>query len=57
MRHLTKAQGVILVVIAGSKGEGFEVQLTKELIDSGLVANVVRAIRAVADEIEKHGLR
>lgn len=52
----TRAKGIILVVIGGHSGQGFEVQLTQELMDSKTVSRVVEAIRSVADEIEKHGL-
>jgi hypothetical protein len=49
-RELANAEGVVLVVINGIRGEGFEVQGTAPLI-----AAMPRLLRMLADDIERGG--
>ncbi len=50
IRQRTKAAGVILIVIAGEKGEGFECQLP-----AGIAPQMPRILREMADKIEAAG--
>ncbi len=49
--QLTQARGVVLIVIDGSRGEGFEVQTH----DAKLLAAMPAILRHMADVIEKGG--
>lgn len=47
VRELTRARGVVLMVIDGHRGSGFSAQLPPELL-----ASLPAALREVADQIE-----
>jgi len=49
-RTATAAEGVLLIVVNGSKGSGFSAQLSAEL-----TLRLPAILREVADEIERSG--
>jgi hypothetical protein len=48
-RESTQAQGVLLVVLGGNKGNGFSAQF----VGADMVGRVPELLRVVADQIEK----
>jgi hypothetical protein len=47
-RIITHAKGVLLIILEGDKGNGFEVQCAPEMVES-----IPRLLRDMADSIEK----
>lgn len=52
LREQTKAQGVILMVFGGTKGDGFSCQASPEL-----TLALPRILRCIASDIEESGYR
>jgi hypothetical protein len=52
VRTRTQAEGVLLIVIGGTKGGGFSCQATIEI-----TASLPQILRNIADEIEHSGIR
>ena len=50
VRKRTRAKGVILIVMEGDKGEGFEVQASLDIL-----VKLPKLLRDVADQIEADG--
>jgi hypothetical protein len=48
VRQMTGAKGVILIVVAGELGDGFEVQLPPESVH-----RMPRCLREIADKMEQ----
>ena len=46
----THAQGVVLMILGGYKGSGFTIQM----VDPSFLPSIAQALRAAADDIERH---